>query len=335
MNTKINSTDYILLGAYFMVSALIQFFTYYDANSLIKEYLLDIPIDIITALIFIFLFMGWLIPNFIVRKKQYFKFIIFGLVIMLVLGFIDYTVNFYSGENDWNIYPSFWKLCRISITVMAEESSLPLGLLLGKKYYEGQLQYSEIKREQKEHELKLLRSQIDPHFLFNNLNTLDALIDSDPKKAKEYINRLSLIYRYLIQTKEAEVMELSKEVQFAENYIFLIQTRFYEDYNFEIIENKKNLNKYIPTSALQSLLENIVKHNKASHHQKIESKIIIDEEWLTVTNTKSDINNMKETLGTGLENLKRRYELLSDQNIIIKDHPNEFIITIPILKLSA
>lgn len=113
-------------------------------------------------------------------------------------------------------------------------TAFPFALLLTKKFYEGQSQILKIEKQQKENELKLLRSQIDPHFLFNNLNTLDSLIDSDSEKAKEYINRLSLIYRYLIQTKDAEVMELQSEIQFAENYIFLIETRFGNDYKFTV-----------------------------------------------------------------------------------------------------
>ena len=76
---------------------------------------------------------------------------------------------------------------------MAENTGLPFGLLLAKKYYEGQIQFLSVQKQQKENELKLLRSQLDPHFLFNNLNTLDALIDRNPTNAKEYINRLSLI----------------------------------------------------------------------------------------------------------------------------------------------
>lgn len=208
----------------------------------------------------------------------------------------------------------------------------PLGILLMKKFYEGQNQFLKIEKQQKESELKLLRSQIDPHFLFNNLNTLDSLIDSDSEKAKEYINRLSLIYRYLIQTKDAEVMELSKELKFAENYIFLIETRFGNDYKFNIEKKVTISNKFIPTGALQTLLENVVKHNKANK-EPIETNITITEGWLTVKNTKTNTPN-KESLGTGLENLQTRYELLSDKKIAVGNSTNKFIISIPIIKLS-
>lgn len=149
---------------------------------------------------------------------------------------------------------------------------LPLGILI-KKFYEGQQELLKTQKLQKENEVKLLRSQIDPHFLFNNLNTLDSLIDSNPAKAKEYIHRLSLIYRYLIKTKDAEVMKLSSEIEFAENYIFLIKTRFGNDYEFTIEKNISLDATLIPTGALQSLLENVVKHNKSAGKNTIKTTI--------------------------------------------------------------
>ena len=211
----------------------------------------------------------------------------------------------------------------------------PLAILLIKKFYESQNKISKIEKQQKENELKLLRSQIDPHFLFNNLNTLDALIDSNPTKAKEYINRLSLIYRYLIKTKDSEIMELSKEINFAENYIFLIRTRFGNDYEFIIKENSSLNDKFLPTGTIQSLLENVVKHNKYNGKSSIKTTIAINKGWLIVTNFKSEITSNNESLGTGLENLKARYQLLSDKQIQINNMDKKFEIFIPIIELTT
>ena len=126
--------------------------------------------------------------------------------------------------------------------------------------------------------------------MFNNLNALDSLIDLNTEKAKEYINKLSLIYRYLICTKDAEVMELSKEIEFAKNYMFLIETRFLNDYNFVIINNNVLKDKYIPTGALQALIENVVKHNKVFNRNVIEATILIEEDWLTIANSNLNLN---------------------------------------------
>ena len=125
-------------------------------------------------------------------------------------------------------------------------------------------------------------------------------------------------------------MELSKEIQFAENYIFLIETRFGNDYKFTIEKEAEISDKFIPTGALQALLENVVKHNKAKG-KPVQTTITIKNDWLTVNNTKS-LNPNKESLGTGLQNLQTRYELLSDKKVDIKNANNRFVVSIPIMK---
>ena len=334
MNSKLNKSDYILLGIFYLVSSLLQVRSYQVENSPLLEYLVDIPTQIISSVCLIFIFAFWLIPNYIVKKKRYVTFVILGLLCLIFFGGIEYALGFWSGGHDWAKFPPFSKFIFRAIDFSSESVGFPLGLLLTKKFYEGQKDLVTSEKQKNENELKLLRSQLDPHFLFNNLNTLDSLIDSDPIKAKEYINRLSLIYRYLIKTKDAEVMELSEELELAENYIFLIKTRFGNDYDFDIINTAGIADKYVPTGSIQTLLENVVKHNKANTKDAIKTTIKIDNEWLTVANRKSNFKSNQESFGTGLENLKARYKLLSDKEIQIIDSESEYRISIPIIGLS-
>ncbi|PIA78939.1 histidine kinase [Gaetbulibacter sp. 4G1] len=332
MNKKLNKSDFIILAVYFAVSYAIQGKDYYDRGAMLKEYILDFPTELITICATIFLFVFWLIPKF-VNEKKYLLFILLGVFSIIFFTAIEYTVGFWSGENDWSKYPKGLDFVLRMINRGSQQTAFPFALLLTKKFYEGQNELLKIEKQQKENELKLLRSQIDPHFLFNNLNTLDSLIDSNTEKAKEYINRLSLIYRYLIKTKDAEVMELSEEIELAENYIFLIKTRFENDYDFKIDIKTTIEDKFIPTGALQTLLENVVKHNKPQNRSAIKATILIDDTLLKVTNTKSSIHSKNESFGTGLENLKARYKLLSDKEMIIINTDKEFNISIPIIKL--
>jgi len=332
MNTKFNRSDYIVLAVFFSISGLINFLDYYSNNNKLLEYIIDIPAATIMGFLGVYIFMYLLIPKFLVNSKQYFLFVVFGLLALVVIGGIEWTLGYYSVGADFSKFPSVGQFVFNSIYSASDSIGFPLGVLLTKKFYESQTQLAKVQEEQKENELKLLRSQIDPHFLFNNLNTLDSLIDSDSNKAKEYINRLSLIYRYLIQTKDAEVMELSKEIQFAENYIFLIETRFGTDYHFNIKINADIEQKFIPTGALQTLLENVVKHNKAGV-KNITTEITIADTWLTVKNNKTN-NPNKDSLCTGLQNLQTRYELLSDKKVDIKDANTQFVVSIPIIQLS-
>ncbi len=332
MNKKLNKSDFIILAVYFAVSYAIQGKDYYDRGAMLKEYILDFPTELITICATIFLFVFWLIPKF-VNEKKYLLFILLGVFSIIFFTAIEYTVGFWSGESDWSKYPKGLDFVLRMINRGSQQTAFPFALLLTKKFYEGQNELLKIEKQQKENELKLLRSQIDPHFLFNNLNTLDSLIDSNTEKAKEYINRLSLIYRYLIKTKDAEVMELSEEIELAENYIFLIKTRFENDYDFKIDIKTTIEDKFIPTGALQTLLENVVKHNKPQNRSAIKATILIDDTLLKVTNTKSSIHSKNESFGTGLENLKARYKLLSDKEMIIINTDKEFNISIPIIKL--
>ncbi|MFD2567277.1 sensor histidine kinase [Pseudotenacibaculum haliotis] len=334
MNSKLNRSDILLLAAFFGVSTVLEIYDYYSAGNVLLEFLIDIPISLIFSITLIYFFTFWLIPKYIVEQKRYVSFIIYGLLALFITGAIDYTSGFWTGENDWAKFPRGLKFFLISVDIGGELVAFPLGILLTKKFYEGRTELITIEKQQKENELKLLRSQIDPHFLFNNLNTLDSLIDSDSEKAKEYINRLSLIYRYLIQTKDSEVMELSEEIQLAENYIFLIKTRFGSDYDFDLKILSAVQDKFIPTGAVQALLENVVKHNKPEKGQTINTKIYIEDSWLKISNTRSTAIAKNESFGTGLENLKTRYQLLSDKKVLVENSEKEFIVTIPIIKLS-
>ncbi|WP_299108180.1 histidine kinase [uncultured Tenacibaculum sp.] len=332
MNTRLNKSDWTLISLYYGVAAVLNIIDYKSRGLKTIEYFVDIPTSIIVSIIIILLFMYVIIPKFLIEEKKYFHFIFSAFITLTFFGVIDDTLGFLSGGKKLNDLPVWYSVMINGIYTSANNSGFIFGILFTKKFYESQTQILAIERQKKENELKLLRSQIDPHFLFNNLNTLDSLIDSDSEKAKEYINRLSLIYRYLIQTKDAEVMELSKELSFAENYIFLIETRFGTDYKFTIEKEANISDKFIPTGALQALLENVVKHNKANG-KPIQTKISITNNWLRVNNTKSN-NPNKESFGTGLVNLQGRYELLSDKKVDIKNANNRFIISIPILNLS-
>lgn len=334
MNNKLNRSDYLVILIFYVISSFLIIVDYNASNNDLLEYLIDIPTTIITSYIVIVIFISIIIPKYLIQKK-YIAFISISLFVLIFFGTIADTLGFLSAGNSLNKLPKWYLIILNGIYTSSNDVGFLLGILFTKKFYEGQQELLKTQKLQKENELKLLRSQIDPHFLFNNLNTLDALIDSNPEKAKEYINKLSLIYRYLIQTKDAEVMELSKEIEFAKNYIFLIQTKFGEDYEIDLEKNTALQNQFIPTGALQALLENVVKHNKATGNNSIKTSIQLNEGWIVISNSKSNQETNNESFGTGLENLKARYALLSDQQIQIYNTETNFDVHIPIITLST
>ena len=335
MNTKLNKSDWIILAIVFGTTIVLGCFDYYRENNKLIEYIIDFPSSTILSIIVILIFIQKIVPAFLVERKNYFLFFIASLLLLTLVGTLDNVIGRYSAGGNLSSIKNTLSYLNDGLYNAVDMIGLPLGILLIKKFYEGQQELLETQKQQKENELKLLRSQINPHFLFNNLNTLDSLIDSNPIKAKEYINKLSLIYRYLIKTKDAEVMELASEIEFAENYIFLIKTRFGNDYEFVIEKNISLVDKFIPTGALQSLLENVVKHNKSDGKNVIKTSILINEGWLIITNSKATLQSKEESFGTGLNNLRARYKLLSDEKIQVHNMDKKFEVFIPIIKLQG
>jgi len=206
-------------------------------------------------------------------------------------------------------------------------------IMLGKKMFDLQLHVANMEKEKRTAELSFLKAQIDPHFLFNNLNTVDALIDKDPQSAKTYLHKLAQLYRYLVSSKDQEVVLLDEELAFAKNYIYLIEERFGKAYQFDIQnEHPRPEEVWIPPGALQTLLENIVKHNQGNHTDPIITTIFIDEKNIIVSNDKRPKKGSVDSTGTGLQNLRARYKLLTDLEIKINSG-ERFTVELPNVRL--
>lgn len=300
----------------------------------IIEFWVDIPISVIVSFITIYIFMDFLIPEFVIKKKQYALFAILAFSVLSILGILDDYSGYWSSGLNWSNFPTWYNSILNGIYTSSNNTGFAFAILLAKKYYEGQANLAQLNQNQQESELKLLRSQVDPHFLFNNLNTLDALIDTKPQAAKVYLERLSSLYRYLIRTKDVEIMSLKEELDFAKNYIYLIKIRFKDDYNFSIQENDSLNNKYLPTGTIQTLLENVIKHNKTTTRYTVKIEIKINKNFLTIYNTKSKTKIDSESSGTGLDNLKKRYVHFSDSELRVTNTNSFFKISVPILILS-
>jgi hypothetical protein len=185
-----------------------------------------------------------------------------------------------------------------------------------------------------EMELKNLQRNIEPHFLFNNLNVLSSLIEKNPQIANEFLDKMAQLYRYILQTKDAEVVAIKDELNFTQNYLYLLKKRFGTAYNFDwqITDSQINGQMIVPT-ALQSLLENVVKHNAGSREKPLQTYVKLEEQNLVVENeirpkTQNDLPS-----GTGLQNLKARYLLLTENPLEVLKDENVFTVKIPLLQM--
>ncbi|MFK7813654.1 MAG: sensor histidine kinase [Maribacter sp.] len=329
---KFNKSDYRFILIYFIAASIWLLYRWNIEDYTFFEMITGLPGFIIKILILLFVFR-WLINEYLVVNRNYIVFSLLAFISWEAVGFLDMFRDYYTSDHDWEL-PNFGVMLVQNFNRGANDSVMLIGIILGKKYYENQLDYAQLQSAQKEMELKVLRSQYDPHFLYNSLNTIDALVDYSPKeKVKEYISHLAALYRYLIHTKDEDVVPLDEELALAKNYFYLIETRFENDYSFEIIEEEKPTAKYLPNGALLTVLENVVKHNKALDESAIRTVIYISNDEVKVVNSKSKNESERESMGTGLKNLNKRYQLLSDFKIHMEESQQDFTITLPLLNL--
>ena len=183
-------------------------------------------------------------------------------------------------------------------------------------------------------QLTILKNELDPHFMYNALNTLSYLIKVNPEKAENFVMRLAEIYKYFLSNKNKEYVTLREELYFIDQYFFLLQLRY---------ENKIQLRKEISNQdvdritilpcALQILVENAIKHNVFSELNPLSIKISISDDSIYVVNTKGP-GKIPSHYSTkvGLSNLKARYELAYKKPITVESNKNYFIVRLPLLK---
>lgn len=331
---RLNRSDLQLIGVFLGASVIWLSFRYHVENYTYLGIVSGLTGYVVKTASLIFI-ISWAIQKFLVSTKNYAMFLFSVFAVLVLIGFLDLLRDYVTADPKWE-WDMGWDTTIVrSLYNSAPDVALPLGLILGRKYYGNKLELAQLQSAQRELELKLLRSQFDPHFLYNNLNTLDALVDHAPrKKIKEHISNLASLYRYLVHSREGDIAPLGDEMALARNYAHLIGARFGNDYQFEIIGHEARTGHYLPKGAMLTVLENVVKHNSALDGTTVWVKVIVGKESIKITNKLSDRNGTRETTtGTGLRNLDKSYRLLSDRKIEIYESEHSFAITLPLLNL--
>lgn len=176
-----------------------------------------------------------------------------------------------------------------------------------------------------------LKNQLDPHFLFNTLNVLDALIEENPTQAQRFTNSMSKIYRYVLDQKDKELVTVEEEIDFAKTYAELLKTRFEDSVSFDFNVDEVTQQQFVVPLSLQLLLENAIKHNYATSKKPLQIKIYSQDSFLCIENNLQAREVIKEREGIGLSNIVQRYSILTDQNVYIEKSEDIFKVKIPIL----
>lgn len=202
-------------------------------------------------------------------------------------------------------------------------------VLFFKNWREAVVKQEELKRAHLALQYQSLRDQVKPHFLFNSLSSLVSLIQSDQKKATQFVHKLSDVYRYLLDQRDSELVPVEDELRFLEDYIYLQKIRFGNSLSVDIHLETVLKRMIIPLS-LQMLVENSIKHNEASSEHPLEIRITsAGDGKVVVSNILQRKGFPENSTGLGLENLKRRIAFFSDTELLIHEEEGRFTVTLP------
>ena len=274
------------------------------------------------------------------NQSQINKSIVPALLIFYAAAFFMANLSVALGDLGWYIFTSkdlsgFWTSLKVDLSYANGRFYIWLMIFTIVFFYI--LWQKLIKKEQKliEENLKYryntLKSQVNPHFLFNSLNTLSELVYVDAKKSDNYILTLSGIYRYVLENEETELIDLEKELKFVKEYFSLQQVRDEGKIILDIDIDNANGIKVIPMS-LQLLVENALKHNAMSHDKPLEIKIFLKNDYIVVSNLIQRKNILESSTQLGLSNLKDRTKMVFGNALQISTENNSFTVQLPIQK---
>jgi hypothetical protein len=187
-------------------------------------------------------------------------------------------------------------------------------------------------RARAEAELEALRAQLDPHFLFNSLNTLASLIDSEPARARDFNERLARVYRYILASRGRALVLLSEEMDFVDDYLSLLAVRFGDALQVTTVRGDGLLDRQmVPPIALQVLLENAVKHNELSASSPLEVRVVVERGRVSVSNARRPRRDVPASARVGLKNLAERYRVVAETSIQVVDLTDSFAVHLPLM----
>lgn len=193
----------------------------------------------------------------------------------------------------------------------------------------------ELRRSSEQAQLQLIKNQVNPHFLFNNLNVLSSLVIQTNPEANEFIEEFSKVYRYILNSQDKELIELQTELDFIKPYIFLLKKRFDNGLEIALDIPEQYKRTYVIPVALQMLIENAIKHNVVSRARPLLIEVGVSKDnSLIVKNNLQPRQYAEPGNQIGLQNIRKRYELISGKKIDVKHTEDEFVVSLPLLHLN-
>lgn len=297
----------------------------FGVTSFSLNYVLTLPFLLLSIIIDIG--MAVLMNRPAMRKRSVgLRLLAEGVLVAIVSGILVVVVNlpFISDMGGYVLSVPFWKSVYAAILInifilAAAEFVIQTGI------------NRQLQKENAVLKYRQLKSQINPHFLFNSLNVLVSLINKDSGLAVKYTKKLSAVYRYVLTRDEQDTVTVGEEVEFIGNYISILKTRFDAGLEFRFDIRPADMSRSVPPMSLQLLVENAVKHNAVSPENPLMINISSDGNCLCVSNGISPRLSRSEGTGVGLKNLSNKYAILAGRDISVSDDGNVFSVKLPLL----
>ena len=252
---------------------------------------------------------------------------------VLMVYIVGHLIYGYNQQQNWNPL----KLNIIYATLINLFLHLVNAILFFFREYRRQwTEAEELRRSSEEAQVQLVKSQINPHFLFNNLNVLSSMVIKNNPEANHFIEEFSKVYRYILNNQEKELVPLQSELDFIQPYLFLLHKRFDNSLQVTINIPDHYKNCHVVPAALQMLIENAIKHNIVSSQRPLHIDIHANGNQTLIVSNNLQLRQTTEEPSTriGLQNIMKRYEIISGRNVIVNRTAEKFEVTLPLLNLN-
>ncbi|GAA4404710.1 hypothetical protein GCM10023187_22390 [Nibrella viscosa] len=257
-------------------------------------------------------------------------FIVFSSLVRISQTYLYHLLGLWHTEHVIEFRPYFFNTL-VSVAGTAMAAAFYEGVYLYRRWRISFIEAQELKKVNLQSQLDSLKTQINPHFLFNNLNSLSSLITTDARQAEEFLDELSSVYRYLLQQNNRDLCPLTDEINFIKAYFHLLKTRYGDGIFLEINVESQYLTYLIPPLTLQVLFENAIKHNIISTTQPLFIRLYTRDGNLYVENNLQKKKLAVPSNQIGLQNIIMKYQLLAQSSVLVRDDDETFLVGMPLI----
>ncbi len=265
------------------------------------------------------------------KKRLVLQAIAFTLFTSITLFMLMYTIHRIKTGDGRLINPKMQEIFLPALFLAVAIVTLNISYQFFGAWKESLLEVEKYKAESSNAQLQNLRSQVNPHFLFNNLSVLSSLVYQNQEKAVEFIQELSKVYRYVLDNKNIELTSLQEELEFLGHYFYLLKIRFGDNIYFETKIDHACKSKLLPPMCLQTLVENTFQHNEISTNKPLRVQIYTDGNNLIMENPIQLRSDNPPSSKMGLKNIATRYQFFTSRKLEIVQENQTFKVILPLI----